>query len=779
MATASPRSITVQVYTRYEARRVHARPQVVGERHVARGGRLELQLYSTRSGDLQATRTVRDIGVEEVVFDTRQVPSGCCAFRATFIDRHGTRFQTDVLQDKTPGRFDWFGSREGVSRRVSAPFTPLKVTRQSGELTVSCWGRDYIFGGGSFLKAVTSEGHHLLTGPVVPVAEVNGRSLRWGHARWKLIDAGRDQVVIEARLRSVAGPLVHIHVEIDFDGMVRIDWAITAERAVRLDRLGIEWPLRADLARYLYHFPGSWGGVRNVGSLPVRDLSMGFRPFFWLGDEERGLSWFAESNRDWLVTDADRTTQIMHAGKSVRARVNIITDPLTLIPGQRRGRSFTGHGDSVEALAPGVVTDALHYTFGMQATPVKPVAQDAWDQRIVCINQGAPGFRPRLNVSNRALDRLVKAGVRAVVLFEHWADAEGYTKTPHDAAVRKIVKACHDRGLKVLLYFSFLISEVADEWEAIGKDCVILPKGGYPIFHYQPQPDQAAWRVCLNSLWQDLLVDGIARVMDDYEIDGVYLDGTEYPFGCCNTEHGCGVVRADGSISQSFPIFAARSTMRRIHQVVKSRRRDGLINVHNSTCMTIPTLGWATSYWDGEQFQGVGEGVDVGSLLPLDAFRAEFMGHQWGVPAEFLLAGRAYTFEQAWSFSLLHDVPVRPGMEADQLDLTASIWATMDAFDRRRAEWLPYWRNSAWAHVGPKGCHVSLYRHPRNGVLVVVANLSGRQARVTVNLELHNLGLRSAATAVDALNNTDVSLRHGTAKLNLPNLGWRLIWIRS
>ena len=204
MATASPRSITVQVYTRYEARRVHARPQVVGERHVARGGRLELQLYSTRSGDLQATRTVRDIGVEEVVFDTRQVPSGCCAFRATFIDRHGTRFQTDVLQDKTPGRFDWFGSREGVSRRVSAPFTPLKVTRQSGELTVSCWGRDYIFGGGSFLKAVTSEGHHLLTGPVVPVAEVNGRSLRWGHARWKLIDAGRDQVVIEARLRSVA-----------------------------------------------------------------------------------------------------------------------------------------------------------------------------------------------------------------------------------------------------------------------------------------------------------------------------------------------------------------------------------------------------------------------------------------------------------------------------------------------------------------------------------------------------------------------------------------------
>ena len=158
MAATRPRSIAVQVYTRYEARRIYARPHLVGERHVASGGRLELQLYSTRSGDLQATRVVRNIGVEEVAFDTRHVPFGCCAFRATFVDRHGTRFHTNVLQDKMPGRFDWMGSREGISRRVPAPFKPLKVTHRSGELTVSCWGRDYIFGGSSFLKAISSEG---------------------------------------------------------------------------------------------------------------------------------------------------------------------------------------------------------------------------------------------------------------------------------------------------------------------------------------------------------------------------------------------------------------------------------------------------------------------------------------------------------------------------------------------------------------------------------------------------------------------------------------------
>jgi hypothetical protein len=781
MDTRSPREIKVQVYTRYAPRKVYARPHLIGETHIARGAHLELELYSTRSGDVQAVQTIKSIGSEEVAFDTRDVPFGCCAFRATFIDRHGTRFHTEVLQDKSPGDFDWFGSQEGVSRRVPRPWTPMKVSRRTGEMAVSCWGRDYVFGGGGFIKAVKSEGKDLLAGTVTPVARAEGKAVNWTGNRWKLISESRDQVVVQGDFSSATGLAISARIEIDFDGMTRIDWSISADRVIRLDGLAIELPVNTNLARYIYHFPGSWGGVRNVGSLPARDLRMGFRPFVWLGDENRGISWFAESNRDWFVKDPDRTTEVVHRGRSVALRINLITEPLKLIPGRRSGKSFTGHGESVEPLKPGgVVTDRLRYTFGVQATPVKPAGPDAWDQRIVCIGQSTTGFRPRLNVSNAFLDRLVKAGARAVVLFEHWTDAEGYTRTPHGAAVRKIVKACHDRGLRVLLYFSFLASEIADEWDAVGKECVIMPKGGYPVFHYQPQPDQAAWRVCLNSPWQDLLAHGMGKVMDDFGVDGVYLDGTEYPFGCCNTEHGCGLIHADGSIAQTYPIFGVRSAMRRIYEVVRSRKPDGLVNVHNSTCMTIPTLGWATSYWDGEQFQGIGKGVDVNQLLPLDAFRAEFMGRQWGVPSEFLLAGKAFTFQEAWAFTLLHDVPVRPTAEKEDLDLVAPIWRTMDDFGRGKAEWLPYWENAAYVKVTPGGYHASLYRHPKNGVLAVVSNLSGKDATASVGLNLRKLGLRgSTAEATDALTGASVKMADGRIRLKLPHLGWKLVWIRG
>ena len=274
--------------------------------------------------------------------------------------------------------------------------------------------------------------------------------------------------------------------------------------------------------------------------------------------------------------------------------------------------TVTGRGEELEPVAPGgLVSAGLRYSMGLQATPVRPPERDAWEQRIFCISQGTEGFTPRLRVSAALLDRLVAAGVRAVVLFEHWADAEGYVRTPHTRAVRRIVDACHARGLQVLLYFGFLISDLADEWPAIGKDCLVLPKGGYPVFHYQPQPEQSAWRVCLNSLYQDLLVDGIARALDQFDADGVYLDGTEYPFACANSEHGCGHHRPEGDLAASYPLFAVRSAMRRIHAVVRARRCQGLVNVHNSTCMTIPTLGWATSSWDGEQFGSIPRGVDV------------------------------------------------------------------------------------------------------------------------------------------------------------------------
>ena len=786
--THSPRTIKLRVYTRYAPRKVFARVHIVGETHTANGATVELSLLSQRTGEILERKTVRKIGQEVTTFDTRDIPSGCCTFKAIFVDRSGTRFDTELLYDKMPEPAPWFGNTSGITRNVPKPWTPLEMTRNSKALEISCWGRTYSFSGASFVDQISAKGNPLLAGPIRPLVSINGKKTRLTASSKRVLQQGKDQIIFNQSFKGGSGIAVTARTEFDFDGVARIDWGITSDRVNRLDALSLEIPIRRDLAKYLYHFPGQWGAVRNVGTLPARGLKMGFRPFIWLGDEERGLSWFSETDQDWINGDPQSVTEICHEGKRVTLRIHLVSEPVNLVPGTRAGKRFTGFGEDATPPAPGgKITDHLQFSFGIQATPVKPVETDAWDHRIICIGQASSGFRSRLNYSGRALDRLVKAGVRTVVLFEHWADAEGYPQTPHAVAAKKLVKACHERGLKVLFYFGFLISDIAKEWEDFGKDSLILPKGGYPLFLYEPQPGQSAWRVCLNSSWQDLMADGIAKTVEEYDLDGVYLDGTEYPFGCCNTEHGCGHVDSEGKISPTYPIFGVRSAMRRIYHAVRSRKPNGLVNVHNSTCMTMPTLGWATSYWDGEQFQNTGQGTDVAQLLPLDAFRAEFMGHQWGVPAEFLYAGKAYSFKQSWSFALLHDIPVRPlphfyADEEDNTDedmaLTSAIWKLMDNFGRKKAEWLPYWRNEDYVSVSPAGCHVSLYKHPKNGVLAVVSNQSGKHKTVKMRLDYEKLGRKRGKDVFDAMTGSGISPQGEHIVLQLDYLEWKLVWIR-
>ena len=778
----APRKIQVQVYTRFGTRDVTVRLGIPGDPHVARGGTLELRLVKESSGKVMARRKIRRLlpGFrQEITFSTAGIPSGCCAFAATFVDRYGTPYETEVLQDKQGGNAPWLGSAEGITRAVPAPWTPLEVRRRAGSLEVACWGRRYEFGRTDFFKRVLSKGRSILAGPVRLSAKTNGRKVHLREGTLRLMSEAADEVVLTQTCSS--GTLrLKTRTEVTFDGMVRVDWAISSTKRCRLDSLIVDIPIRLNHAKYLYHFPGSWGSAENVGAFPAKNLTMAFRPFIWVGDEERGFCWFTESDANWFKRDANRVTEIRRRGGAAVLRLHLVSDPINLVPTGGRDTEFTGFGQEAALFAKSRAVKRLRYTFGFQATPVKAVTRDAWDRRIICVTHKTPGTRPRLNVSTRLLDDLAQAGVRTVVIFEHWTDAEGHAVTPHRAALKKIVRACRARGLKVLLYFSFLISDHAPEWRDFGKESVVIPKGGYPVMHCLPQPEQSAWRVCLRSAWQDFVVAGVAHAMDEFGVDGVYLDGTEYPFGCCNTEHGCGTLRPDGSIAPTYPIFSARSAMRRLYSVVRSRKPDGQINVHNSTCMTIPTLGWGTSYWDGEQFGRLSRGIDVRQLLPLEAFRAEFMGHQWGVPAEFLCYGQPFTQKEAWAFTLLHDVPVRPPRPGKDLELASALWKVMDEFGRKESEWLPYWRNGEFAHVTPRGAYAGLYRHKQNGVLAVLSNLGTAGTVVKLQLNLARLGLsRKELVARDALNGGKVRINEGRIRCRIPSFGFRVLRIRT
>lgn len=153
------------------------------------------------------------------------------------------------------------------------------------------------------------------------------------------------------------------------------------------------------------------------------------------------------------------------------------------------------------------------------------------------------------------------------------------------------------------------------------------------------------------------------------------------------------------------------------------------------------------------------------------------MGRQLGVASEFLYRFIA-SYKDAWALTLPHDMPVRPIYCVEDIELASRVWRVMDEFGRKQAEWVPYWQDSDLVTVEPAGCLISLYRHPRNGVLVVVSNLQAKRAEVKLQLNCARLGLPTGVNARDAMSGKPVDIKDGLIALTQPSLGWKLIWVR-
>ena len=95
-------------------------------------------------------------------------------------------------------------------------------------------------------------------------------------------------------------------------------------------------------------------------------------------------------------------------------------------------------------------------------------------------------------------------------------------------------------------------------------------------------PSQATVFITYESMAvQDSYLYSLAERLDKYGEDGIYLDGTGHLPSGANLEIGAGYMR-DGKLVETYPTFAVRKFMQRIYNVVKSRRPDGIIDLHCS-----------------------------------------------------------------------------------------------------------------------------------------------------------------------------------------------------
>lgn len=265
--------------------------------------------------------------------------------------------------------FEWEHNTLGITDEVVPPFTPMKVDGRR----ISTVLRDHALGDLGLWDQVISDGRPILAGPMYFDIEVAGKRYQT-----EVIEPVRfsqtDKHKVAYTSRWQAGPLRgRIVAEHEFDGVLKIELDLEQQGDALVDKLDLVIPLRSDIARLMHpvttgtrrhyagYVPAGEGLLWQSSEAHRRALPGTFVPYIWVGDESRGLAWFAESDRDWIFDDIQSTHRLYRDGDQIVLRVSFVTRPAPL----DRPRQIV---------------------FGLQATPTKPMPEEPvnwrnWQQR--------------------------------------------------------------------------------------------------------------------------------------------------------------------------------------------------------------------------------------------------------------------------------------------------------------------------------------------------------------------------------------------------------------
>jgi len=259
--------------------------------------------------------------------------------------------------------FPWEHNTLGISDQVMPPFTPLKVDGTAVEAIL----RRHVHGASGLWDQVTSDGQLLLADRMaweVVTSDATGRSTACpvtGNG-WQSVSA-KPTGVVGASSWS-AGPVrAQVTTRYDYDGMMLVTLKFEPTETT-VERLSLSIPLDDARARYMHAIsdglrhnyagftPPGEGRIWDSSQASKLEIPGSFYPYLWLGDGERGICWFADTDRDWVLDDTTPTIDLVRESGTLTMRVHFVTRPAVL----RKRHAIV---------------------FGLQATPTKPMP-DGW-----------------------------------------------------------------------------------------------------------------------------------------------------------------------------------------------------------------------------------------------------------------------------------------------------------------------------------------------------------------------------------------------------------------
>ncbi len=695
--------------------------------------------------------------VAETVLDVPEMPEGEYEVRASLVGGEGVPAEP-VVGAYERRVFPWENNKLGLPERVIPPFTPLRVTGR----TVSAVLRDHQVGGAGLWEQVTSLGRPLLRAPMRWVVTADGEEVVVRPGEFGVRSARPDFLVTSGGF-SAGQVRARTRTEWDQDGMAKVFLTLLPARGAKIDRLSLEIPLDdaqmpymhacGDGLRYNYAStaPPGEGAIWDSSQANKTNIVGTFYPYLWLGGGERGLAWFADSDKGWSLDDTTPTVQLERREGTLTLRVNFITRPTPL-------------------------DEESEIVFGLQATPAKPMPDQpvSWRRWICHDYEGTPvqpfkiigatyywgalgdDLYPRdhdLSIL-RAFSRARDTGEYDKEAVERWMEGyKPYAEPGSDLwthflrhieyGMRDAVAVSRARGWLWTPYTNPRgVDYRMDEWPVFQDEWI-----GFQ-YHNRSRSGGVAYEITPVRSFQDATLWYYQDLLTCF--DGVYWDNI---FMAANHDTVAGGAWVDekGRTHPSMGLWAMRELIKRTAVMFHEKGRPVFANVaHMTNTNIVPILSFASINLDWEWQYGK---RDFQDRFTPELTVAETIGRQCGNVPLILGGGHTPSTDPAFDWMmrtrlgvvLVHELRVWDWQPQSYWDMYGKLYEF--GYGDRDCRVYNYWDEGFPLSI--EGCDargIVIVKGPR---AVVVATDYGEGGECELRLDLAKLGLPATVKAAD------------------------------
>lgn len=620
-------------------------------------------------------------------------------------------------------RLRWLNSTLGISDEPTKPYSIVKVSNNNIEVL----GRTVTLDSQTGLPTqINSWQHDILAEPVrfviqtpqgiknIPI-KISGIKHTRGNA--STIITGEDA---DLKISALA--------TIEFDGWMNYTYTINPKKNIDITDIRLEIPVKKGIASYFMgaglpgqttpkSFTGKWEAntpsVTAPVSLPTNKENSRLWPFdaFWIGNAHAGIhcelrgttysgpllnlyrpayppSWYIQGNGGFMISQ--------HEGNSI----------VTAYIGARNLKA----GEDID------------FEFALLITPVKQINYKSQFLDRYYHNGGKPV----------PTDEDVNAGVK-IINVHHANYLNPVINYPFLTVdkLKKFTDEWHAKGVKVKIYYTIreLTSAVTEIWALRSLGDEILrggSGGGFPwsrehfVADYTPQwyhhfssldetgftADASVLTSTGDSRWYNYYVEGLAWLIKNTGIDGIYLDDVAFD----------------------------RRMLKRMRRAMDAIKPGCIIDLHSNTGFS---RGPATQYaeyfpyvdkiWFGESF--------IYNKMSPENWLVEVSGIPFGLMGDMLHGGG-----NRW-LGMQYGMTVRlPWItEGVQID-PRPVWKVWDDFKIQDAKMIGFWEANAPVTSNDGQVKITSYIKP-GATLLSIGNYSDETKEIKLNIDWQQLRL--------------------------------------